>query len=269
MNKTRSTRRPAASGIRTAGWLSVAALLATATFAPATVSAAKPADPTPVTVAASSPAYGSGIVVDGNRAEWTAADRLADMYRAGRADKELEATLFARYDCVTSTLAVMVQTAPGVTLDLTGDQFVKVDGAKRIGSPSVGNFTFSPDGLGWEGSFSLAAGTYDLDVHAQVLHGGSQTAALDGRSLTLLIACAVPTPTPEVTPTPTGSVAASPTGGVLGAVGAPALTLPPTDATIPTESQVTDQGWRLALLLIAGLIGASLLAGPRRATRSA
>ncbi len=182
---------------RRLSWLAVVSLTSAALFVPAAA---------PVAAAAPNPNYESGtpgITVDGNLAEWTVADFFADMYRAGKADFKVESKLYLRYNCGNGTLYVMVETVADVDL-ADGDDFVKIDGAKRVGSPNIGNYTQNPDNEGWEASFALATGTYDLDVHTQVEDGGSQTSALAGRSAVLTIACAASTPTPTpVVPTPT------------------------------------------------------------------
>jgi hypothetical protein len=66
-----------------------------------------------------------------------------------------------------------------------------------------------------------------------------------------------PTPTPVVTPTPT----ATPTGEVGGVTAKPVVTPPPTDA-LGTTGQASDDGWRIALLAIAGLLATILLLTP-------
>jgi hypothetical protein len=79
----------------------------------------------------------------------------------------------------------------------------------------------------------------------------------------------VPTATPvPPTPTPTGGVGgatATPTGGVGGATGAPGATVPPT-STIDRVSGSTDDGFRLSLLALAGVITAALMLTRPRST---
>ena len=60
---------------------------------------------------------------------------------------------------------------------------------------------------------------------------------------------------------------ASPVGEVLGIVGTPAVTPPPTD-TLQTAAPASDGGWRLAVLIIAGLVTAlaMLIPAPKRLT---
>lgn len=292
MQHSSNRRRAGQRMMRRAGWLSVTSLVVTAAFAPG-VSAGKPA-PAALTIVGPL-SYGGGIVVDGDRSDWTALDRFADMYRAGKPDKQVESILYLRYDCDAGVLAVMVETVDGVALDPDGDQFVKVDGSKMAGSPDVGNFVASPDDLGWEGSFAIAEGAYELDVHAQVLDGGSQTSAVQDRNIPLDIECATEEPSqapseepseepsvepsqePSVEPSQEPSVqpsdepltapSTSPSGGVEAATGTPRVTPPPTDAG--GSSHPASDAWRLALLGLAGLIAAALvLATPRRGPHS-
>jgi hypothetical protein len=195
MQHSSARRRAGHPTFRRAAWLAVGSLVATAAFAPG-VSAGKPAQS--VLAATSGPLqYGSGITVDGDRSDWTLLDRYADMFRAGKSDKQIESTLFLRYDCDAGALAVMVATVGGVTLDASGDHYVKVDGDKRGGSPNIGNFVLSGDGLGWEASFTIAEGGYGLNVHAQVLDGGSQTSAVQDRNIPLEIDCSADDPSTE------------------------------------------------------------------------
>ena len=209
MNRHTSARRHAGhTTLRRAGWLSVSSLVAAAAFAPG-VSAGKPAD-SALASTVGPLAYGGGIALDGDRSEWTALDRYADMFRAGKADKQVESTLFLRYDCATGVLAVMVETVDGVTLDLGGDHFVKIDGDKLIGTPDVGNLTISGDGLGFEGSFAIPEGDYDLNAHAQVLDGGSQTSAVEDRSIPLSIECPAEEPSDEPSDEPSTAPSEAP-----------------------------------------------------------
>jgi hypothetical protein len=73
---------------------------------------------------------------------------------------------------------------------------------------------------------------------------------------------ATPTPTPGgggATPTPT------PGGGVGGVTGTPpAATLPPTDTALDETSTTAGDGWRAALVALAGLLAAALLITPTR-----
>ena len=76
MQHSSTRRRAGHTMLRRAGWLSVGTLVATAAFAPA-VSAGKPSQPA-VTSAVGPLHDGTGIVVDGDRSDWTALDRYAE-----------------------------------------------------------------------------------------------------------------------------------------------------------------------------------------------
>jgi hypothetical protein len=78
----------------------------------------------------------------------------------------------------------------------------------------------------------------------------------------------VPTPTPTPTPDPTSEIVSEPTGEVLSEVGAPRITLPPTDMLPAAPSVPAGDNWRLVFLAMAGILAASLLVSPRaEATR--
>ncbi len=175
-------RRAGVTPLRALAWATSATLAVMAALAPSSGSL--------VRAATSEPVYGAtGIVVDGIRTDWQGTSPFASMYRAAKPDKPVESTLFLRYDCATGTLLAMVETVADVVLQPGGDDFVKVDGAKLAGSPDLGDYEQSADGLGWEASVPLAAGSYDLNVHAAVLDGGAQTSAVAGRSIPLTIVC--------------------------------------------------------------------------------
>jgi hypothetical protein len=63
-----------------------------------------------------------------------------------------------------------------------------------------------------------------------------------------------PVPTPESTPTPTGSV--------LSEVGAPRITLPPTDTLSEGTETPSGDNWRLILLAMAGILATTLILTP-------
>ena len=61
-----------------------------------------------------------------------------------------------------------------------------------------------------------------------------------------------------------------PTGAVLGIVGTPGLTPPPTDTPLVAPASGGSDGWRMALVLMAAvLIGSLAFSQPRRARRKA
>jgi hypothetical protein len=75
-----------------------------------------------------------------------------------------------------------------------------------------------------------------------------------------------PTPVPTPTPTPVPTPTPPPTGEVLSETGAPAVTLPPTDALSGNSSTPSGDSWRLILLAMAGILAGTLLLTPSRAT---
>ncbi len=141
--------------------------------------------------------------VDGAIGEWNLIDDLfAQMFRAGNTSKQVESTLYLRYDVDTTTLYLLVlsEPAPNTNIEITpaGDAFVKVGGVKLIDA-SEGDDDSVPDfawvGLsgshaeGFEASVTLGAGTYpDLNVHVNVFSDGeSQTSAVPNRSIPLVL----------------------------------------------------------------------------------
>jgi len=144
--------------------------------------------------------------VDGSLSEWSKDPVFAKMYRAGKADKQVESTLKLRYDCSTRVLYAAVETVPGVTIIRSdSDNFIKLGKNDKLVDGGSGDDGIAPDfryvvengtTVGWEASTRagriLPNETYDLNVHAQVMHGGSQTSALEGRSLTIVTDCSTP-----------------------------------------------------------------------------
>lgn len=238
------------------------------------------------TVGAAAPnvATGSGITVDGDAGDWTAGDFFADMYRAGDPEKAVESQLSLRYDCDAGILYVLVQTAAGVDLiDSDGDNYVKfgdsdkrVDGSDAPADGTAPDFEYLPDDSGWEASFAIAPGTYDdLNVHAQVDDDGAQTSAVEGRAISMTIACSAPTDTPTPTPegseagstsTPTATATATPEGSQQGSTGTPAPSRTPEgDVAAATGTPAggnlpnTASGAPLAMPLVAFGFGLLLL----------
>ena len=71
----------------------------------------------------------AGITIDGSSSDWTSpgADYLADMYEAGKPDKDVLANLYGRYDCGTETFYVLVTTVSGwVDVPSNNDNYVKL-----------------------------------------------------------------------------------------------------------------------------------------------
>ena len=126
-----------------------------------------------------------------------------------------------------------------------------------------------------------------LDDNGNPLNGHEQDFLLENTDLT---ACddvpdpteaptATPTDAPTATPTeaptatPTGSVAptqtinptATPTGGVEAATATPARTLPATSTLDGSGNGPLNDGWRVVLLALAGVLAAALLLTPATA----
>jgi hypothetical protein len=263
------------------GWLAVALLVAAALIGPSGVRAAESVH----TVTTSS------IEIDGDSDDWDLeATFLADLHEAGDASKAVLAKVYAEYECSTGTIYFLVLAEGDHEINQSDDDnFVKIDDVKMVDGNSS-TFAYIDDN-GWEASFSLAEGTYTLDVHAQIDDG--DTAALVGRALEITVECPEDTPAPATdtpapatdtpapatdtpapatgtpAPSPTGGVqptegvpTATPTGGVGGVTGAPTVgpTLPPTDL----ESQAGPSGdtWRLLFLALAGIIATMLVVTP-------
>ena len=179
MSTHSGSNRGLAGGLRIAMVLGLIVLV----FGVPAMAAAVPPEPT----------LGSAIV-DGNPGEWDlTADFFAEMHRAAKPAFPLEAKLYLRYSCATETLYALVLTEPGVVLDTAGDQFAKLSGETKIMDKAFPSFAYvmsGSDAVGWEASAALVPGSYtDLNVHAQVLDGGSNTSAVDGRAIPLTIVC--------------------------------------------------------------------------------
>lgn len=145
-------------------------LIAVALVAVPFVAAANPPEPT----------YGTANV-DGNTSEWDLTnDYFADMYRAGKDNKDVLGSVYLRYDISTSTLYVLVLNNAGITgIDSADDAWVKIDGTKMVGGSSGDNgvppdfaWVYSgSDIIGYEASFSLAPGEYSVVIHLNVDDG--------------------------------------------------------------------------------------------------
>ncbi len=235
-----TTRRPRRSTTRT-----VLALVASA-FVLALLTPAAALAQTPVRVLTD-----AGITVDGSAADWDRdLDFLAVMYEAGKPDHPAFSDAYARYDCTTGTMYVFVENRPGlVIVPSASDNFVKLGNNQKKVDGNSGNDGTPPDfayvGLtGWEASFAIAEGTWDLNVHAQVVPANLRgTSAFAGRILHIEIDCAAvpptPSPTPEPTPTPTPEPTATPTPEPT-ATPTPEPTATPTGTLEPTATP-TDE----------------------------
>ena len=138
------------------------------------------------------PTYGTATV-DGDASEWDLAedgsgDFFANMYRTGNPTKPVEAKLYLRYDCDNNILYALVKTVNDLPIDTskTEEQWINIDGGKKEVNDQSGDngippdFHFVPDAgtpkIGWEASVSLTTGNHTIQVHTNVLDGGSQTA---------------------------------------------------------------------------------------------
>src|SRR6476659_9616060 len=123
----------------------------------------------------------AGIAIDGSAGDWDdpTADFLADMFEAGKPDKDVLSKLYGRYDCSTGTFYVLVRTVPGWNiLPSDNDNYVKLGQNDKLVDGSSGHNGVPPDFMyigakAWEAAFQLAPGSYlgdnGLNVHAQVV----------------------------------------------------------------------------------------------------
>lgn len=158
------------------------------------------------------PSYGSAVV-DGNRTEWDLQkDFFAAMYRAGNPNKKVEAKLHLRYDCDTKTMYVLVYQVGDIPIlrepENTAIKVLELGSQAQVDG-NTGNDGVPPDfqwvepyrdkrgrevARGFEASFRIQPGQYNIQVHANVFDsGGSQTASTgsgpNSRSVALSIEC--------------------------------------------------------------------------------
>jgi hypothetical protein len=157
------------------------------------------------------PTYGTANV-DGNSGEWNLVqDFFSLMYRAGNPSKPVESRAYLRYDCTTRTMYVLVLMEPNsvgyidpssqtawvainaqnnkVVTENSGDDGIPPD-FDWIGQGYDGN----PQHVrGYEASFPLAPGSYNIIFHVDVIDpSGAQTSAspgFPGTGPALLIDC--------------------------------------------------------------------------------
>jgi hypothetical protein len=145
---------------------------------------------------AAEPSYASATV-DGSIADWNLTnDFFADMYRAGKTTGKVETKLYLRYDCYAGMMYVLVYTAgdwPVLVQD--GEAWFAVDSVS--GKVSFNEFAWVDQGYdgdsghakGWEASFSIDPGSYEIWAHINVDDGGSQTSGTARAGIGLLIDC--------------------------------------------------------------------------------
>jgi len=145
------------------------------------------------------PTYGTANV-DGNSGEWNLVqDFFSLMYRAGNPNKPVESRAYLRYNCTTQTMYVLVLMEPNsigyidpnaqtawvainaqnnkVVTENSGDDGIPPD-FQWIGQGYDGN----PQHVrGYEASFPLAPGSYNIIFHVDVIDpSGAQTSASPG-----------------------------------------------------------------------------------------
>ncbi|MFC1924502.1 hypothetical protein ACFLXA_03980 [Chloroflexota bacterium] len=153
---------------------------------------------TPATVSAWDPeSYYSPTTVDGDISEWDLInDFFANMYRAGNNTKPHESTAYLRYDCVPNTLYVLVLTEGTIPALASGWESAawaaigsvsnKVYTGASVNDGIPPDFAWvglSADGLtaqGYEASFQLDPGIWEIMIHIEVSHDGAQTSATTG-----------------------------------------------------------------------------------------
>lgn len=143
-------------------------------------------------VTAAAPVPSSGVaVVDGKINEWNLeADFFTNMYLSGQSeDNIILSKLYLRYDLITHTLFVLVLTADNsITMIIDKknqvETYFKIGNEIKVSSPESENFKWvNPDSkgqyaMGFEASFTLLPGTYDILVHANVApQGKSETSS--------------------------------------------------------------------------------------------
>lgn len=137
-------------------------------------------------------------VIDGDAGEWTAADVVAPLYRAGMTNKPIEAYLSLRYDPYQTALYALVLSANGDNVILSPDDaFIKLGNSTKLvdGDDGVDGvlpefaWVGLPDALGFEAAVNLAPGLYpNFNVHLQVFWDGeSQTAAVANREISIFL----------------------------------------------------------------------------------
>jgi len=143
------------------------------------------------------PTY-ANATIDGNIGEWNLTDDFfANMYRAGRLDNQVEAKLYMRYDCDQGLMNILVLTA-GDWPVLVQDNEAWAAVGSFSNKVSFTQFAWVDQGYdgdsghakGWEASFAVDPGEYDLWVHINVFDAGeSQTAATPRVGIMLIIQC--------------------------------------------------------------------------------
>jgi len=298
MNTSRSNRRARRGTLaRTAGWLAAGAMLATAAFAPASVAAA---NPTSMDVACNNIVHGARspefvwTTVDaaGVTANWAtdadhfdAANQATVVVRvcvidAAGADKggidqntENDGTQlfpwsvlgYATNPCPNNSLTF------GSSVDSVAVQTKK---SNLIDCPAVAGGQ-PTDNAG--GQPTDNAGGQPTDNAGQPTDNAGDLPSDNAGDVPSDNAGDVPSdnnaggqPTDNSGDGQTDNAGGQPTGAVLGIVGTPGLTPPPTDTPLVVAASGGSDGWRMALVLMAAvLIGSLAFSQPGRARRKA
>jgi hypothetical protein len=145
------------------------------------------------------PTYGTANV-DGNSGEWNLVqDFFSLMYRAGNPSKPVESKAYLRYDCSTQTMYVLVLMEPnsiGYIDPNSQTAWVAINAQNnKVVTENSGDDGIPPDfewiGQGYDGdpqhvrgyeaSFSIAPGNYNIIFHVDVIDpSGAQTSASPG-----------------------------------------------------------------------------------------
>jgi hypothetical protein len=154
------------------------------------VAAAMMVMPLAATAVPPNPTLGTAVV-DGQYGEWNIpSDFFSNMYRAGDSTKALESKLYLRYDCVTNTMYALVLCEPGVPgyIDSTAaTAWIAINRQNnKVVSETSGDNNIPPDfawiGRGYDGnpqhvrgyeaSFLISPGTYEIIAHIDVWDDG-------------------------------------------------------------------------------------------------
>jgi hypothetical protein len=247
MTTSRSDRRARRGTIaRTAGWLAAGAMLATAALAPASVAAA---NPTSMDVACNN-------IVNGGRSPeyvWTTVGAAGVT-----ANWATDSAHFDSANYETVTVRVCVVDANGA--DPGGiDQNTENDGVQLF-------------------PWSVLGYAADPCPNDALSFGSSvDSPAVQTKKSNMIDCPAADEPTDNAGDQPTdnsGDVPSdntdAPTGAVKGIIGTPGVTPPPTDTQLVAPAAGGSDGWRIALVLMAGvLVGSLAVSQPRRARRKA
>jgi hypothetical protein len=120
----------------------------------------------------------SAVTVDGNAGEWAGDSVFANMYRAGSPSKPIEAHLYLRYHCTSSTLYALVLSAGDwpMLVQSTSEAWIKINGT-RVDFNQMAWIDQGYDGSndhakGWEAAFTLQQGDYSIQAHTNAFHDG-------------------------------------------------------------------------------------------------